>query len=127
MICNPFPEGVPKMKTQSFQTEERIRKRQDYLRIYDQGEKIHTRSFTIITFSNQTGMRRLGTAVGKKVGNAVKRNRIKRLLREFFRQNKNRFPESQDIVIIAKKGIKTLAYRDVYAELEKRVLTKTDG
>ncbi len=114
------------MKPQSFQPKERIRKRQDYLRIYDQGKKIYTRSFTVITSSNQVGIPRLGTAVGKKVGNAVKRNRIKRLLREFFRLNKNRFPESQDTVIIAKKGIKTLTYRDVYAELENRVLTKAD-
>lgn len=114
------------MKPQSFQPEERIRNRQDYLRIYDQGKKTYTRNFTIITSSNQTGIKRLGTAVGKKVGNAVKRNKIKRLLREFFRLNKNRFPDSQDTVIIAKKGIKILTYRDVYTELENRVLTKTD-
>ena len=114
------------MESQSFQPEERIRKRQDYLRIYDQGKRVYTRNFTIITCPNQTSTRRLGTTVSKKVGNAVKRNRIKRLLREFFRLNKERFPASHDIVVIAKKVITQLTYKDVYAELESRLLTRTD-
>jgi ribonuclease P protein component len=114
------------MESQSFQPEERIRNRQDYLRIYDQGKRVYTRNFTIITCPNQAKIRRLGTTVGKKVGNAVKRNRIKRLLREFFRLNKNSLPAAHDIVIIAKKGVSRLAYKDVYAELESRLLTRTD-
>lgn len=114
------------MESQSFQPEERIRKRQDYLRIYDQGNRFHTRNFTIITCRNPAGIKRLGTAVGKKTGNAVKRNRIKRLLREFFRLNKAMFPESSDVVIIARKGISWLAYKDVYTELESRLQKRMD-
>jgi ribonuclease P protein component len=47
-------------------------------------------------------------------------------LREFFRLNKSRLPASQDIVIIAKRGILPLTYRDVCAELESRLMRKTD-
>ncbi len=125
-MAGPFHKGAICMESQSFQPEERIRKRQDYLRIYEQGKRVYTRNFTIIVCPNQAGMRRMGTTVSKKVGNAVKRNRIKRLLREFFRLNKGKLPASHDIVVIAKKGISKLTYNDVYTELENRLLTRTD-
>jgi ribonuclease P protein component len=112
------------MGTQTFGKDERIRKRQDYLRIYQYGVRSYTERFTIITCPNESGRRRLGMTVGKKAGNAVQRNRIKRLLREFFRLNKSRLPASQDIVIIAKKGIAPLAYDDVYTELERRLIDR---
>jgi ribonuclease P protein component len=115
------------MEPHTFGKGERIRKRQDYLRIYDQGVRRHTARFTIITCRNQAGVRRLGMTVGKKAGNAAERNRIKRLLREFFRLNKSRLPASQDIVIIAKKGILPLAYRDVCRELESRLIDRADA
>ena len=111
----------------TFGQKERIRKRQDYQRIYDQGVRRHSRRFTIILCPNPTGVRRMGMTVSKKVGNAVQRNRVKRLLREFFRLNKSRLPDSQDIVIIAKKGILPLTYHDVYAELESRLIDRADG
>lgn len=114
------------METQTFGKDERIRKRQDYLRIYQQGVRSHTGFFTIITCPNQSGIRRLGMTVSKKVGNAVQRNRIKRLLREFFRLNKSRLPASQDIVIIAKSGIYPLTYNDVCTDLESRLINRAD-
>jgi ribonuclease P protein component len=114
------------METQTFGKEERVRKRQDYVRIYAQGVRRYSRRFTIITCPSPSGIRRLGMTVSKKAGNAVQRNRIKRLLREFFRLNKSRLPDSQDIVIIAKKGILPLTYRDVFAELESRLIDRND-
>jgi ribonuclease P protein component len=115
------------METRTFRKDERIRKRQDYLRIYEQGARRYSKRFTIITYRSVSGIRRLGTTVSKKAGNAVQRNRIKRLLREFFRLNKSRLPAAQDIVIIAKKGILPLTYNEVCAELESRLIYRNDA
>ncbi len=114
------------METKTFGKEERIRKRQDFLRIYHQGVRSYTGRFTIILCPNQSGIRRLGMTVSKKVGNAVQRNRIKRLLREFFRLNKSRLPASQDIVIIAKRGMPPLTYHDVCTDLESRLIDRAN-
>jgi len=119
-------DGSPNPRPQGFGKEERVRKRQDYLRIYEQGTRRYSQRFTIITCRNPTGIRRLGMTVSKKAGNAVQRNRIKRILREFFRLNKLRLPAAQDIVIIAKKGIFPLTYSDVCTELESRLISRAD-
>ncbi|MCK4534797.1 MAG: ribonuclease P protein component [Syntrophobacterales bacterium] len=105
------------MEKQSFGKKERVRKRKDYLKIYQRGVRVHSSNFTVILNPNPSGEKRLGVTVSKKVGNAVKRNRIKRLLREFFRLNKDRLPDSRDVVIIAKKDASSLKYQDVCLEL----------
>ena len=101
----------------SFGKHERIKKRKDFLRVYEDGVRVNSKNFIVILSRNQAGDKRLGITVTKKVGNAVKRNRIKRLLREFFRLNKKTLPDSLDIVIIVKKGVPFLTYNDVYEEL----------
>jgi ribonuclease P protein component len=112
------------MEKQSFGRHERIRKKRDYVAIYEQGVRRYSKHFTVIERRNQEGIRRLGITVSKKVGIAVQRNRVKRLLREFFRLNKTRVSSSQDIVIIAKKDAHSLTYQDVCRELESLLAKK---
>ena len=63
------------------------------------------------------GSSRLGMTVGKKFGNAVKRNRIKRLIREFFRLDKQRIPVGYDILISPIKAADTPTLLKVREEL----------
>ena len=87
--------------------------------MYQEGGRIGSSNFIAIFGNNQSGKTRLGIAVNKKIGNAVTRNRIKRLIREFFRLRKDSIPKSRDIVVIAKKDISLLKYQEVCAELDK--------
>lgn len=105
---------------------EQIRKKNEYAIIYKRGKRSYSNHFTIITGKNPSGGRRIGITVSRKVGNAVRRNRIKRLIREFFRLNKARLSESQDIVIIGKKGTPSLCYQDICHELEGLLLNKAN-
>ncbi len=56
---------------------------------------------------NEEGGPRLGITVTRKVGNAVRRNRIKRVFREIFRQNLHQLDAALDLVINAHRGIYT--------------------
>jgi len=106
------------MSHDSFWKHERVRKRREYLSTYHSGVRIESKNFITVLSRNQLGTKRLGITVTKKVGNSVKRNRVKRLLREFFRLNKSTLPDSHDIVIIVKKGVPPLTYHDVCTELK---------
>jgi len=109
--------GHYEMGALSFGKHERIKKRRDFLRTYEEGVRVNSRNFIVILSRNETENKRLGITVTRKAGNAVKRNRIKRLLREFFRLNKETLPGSHDLVVIVKKGVPFLTYDDVYEEL----------
>jgi ribonuclease P protein component len=76
----------------------------------------HTAHFIVSLAENEQHRPRLGVVTTKRLGKAVQRNRVKRLLREFFRLHKGALPP-QDIVIIAKRGAPELNYADVKAEL----------
>ena len=79
----------------------------------------------MITCGNPNDVKRLGITVTKKVGNAVVRNRLKRLIREFFRRNKVLFPAGYDVVVMAKKNIPPLTYQETERELAELSTRKT--
>ncbi len=66
----------------------------------------------------------MGLVAGRKVGKATRRNRVKRLLREFFRRHKESLPPG-DIIIMAKKGAPDLTYTQVQTELARILLPRT--
>ena len=108
------------MGAYGFPKSQRITKRSDYQRALRGGKRIHTRHFVLVFCPTAFTETRLGLIVSKRVGNAVKRNRVKRLIREFFRLNKSLFPVSFDMVVIAKPGAHTLTYHQVANEFSER-------
>jgi ribonuclease P protein component len=107
------------MVSYDFPDSQKISKRADFQKILREGKKVHTKHFIVVCCKADHGTVRLGLAVSRKVGNAVKRNRVKRVIREFFRRNKSLFAISSDAVIIAKQGAHELSYQQVTAEMEK--------
>jgi ribonuclease P protein component len=105
------------MKSLSFPKQERLLNRKDFVNLNRLGKKYRTKHFTIILKDNGQDISRLGITVSKKIGNAVKRNKVKRLLREFFRLNKLCCPKGYDIVIIANNGAADLLFSELKEEL----------
>lgn len=76
------------MPDYSFTKKERLLKPGDFVRVLKYGRKTQTESFRLAVLSNSLGNNRLGISVSAKVAGSVRRSRIKRLIREFFRINK---------------------------------------
>jgi ribonuclease P protein component len=86
-----------------FRREERIRRRTEFLRIYEKGSRIHGRLLTLFLMPSDLPVGRLGIAATKKLGGAVQRNRAKRLIREVFRRNK--IAQGFDVVVVPKREL----------------------
>jgi ribonuclease P protein component len=78
--------------------------RRDFDLVFKEGASLASQHLVIYARLNQLGFHRLGLAVGRKLGNAVVRNRIKRLLRESMRKVLEEIPLRTDFVIIARKS-----------------------
>ncbi len=110
----------------SFGKGERLRKRPEFLLLSEAGKSFHTAHFIVVWCVTATCHARLGVTVSRKVGNAVVRNRIKRLIREYFRLNKDIFLKA-DYNVIAKKGAEGLLFPDIRLELDKALSSIASG
>jgi len=106
-----------KRRSMRFSPSDRLRKRFEFRRLRDQGRRVHTRSFVLLIGRSAAPHARLGITVSRQVGCAVRRNRIKRLLREAFRQHRSLIPGSCDLVVIAKANCAAQSLADVRTEL----------
>ena len=83
----------------------RLTARRQFKKVYSAGWKTSCPSFAIFGLPNDVGRCRLGLTVTRKVGNAVDRNRMKRILRTIFRRNRERLSGSLDLVVNARRSL----------------------
>lgn len=77
-----------------------------------------TAHFKVVRGRGPAGPVRLGLIVSRKVGGAVERNRIKRVVREWFRRARHTLPPNLDIIVIARSGAARLGLAEAGQELE---------
>ena len=102
----------------SFTKGDRLLQRSEFQNLSRTGKRIQSHYFTAYIRINDLAVCRLGTTVTRKVGNAVTRNRIKRLAREYFRQNRHKLRQHWDINLIAKREIIDIPNKIVFLDLD---------
>jgi len=109
-------------KGRGFSKEERLRKRREFLGVYERGDKIQSTYFVLYMLENGLPHHRLGITVSRKIGRAVVRNQIKRRLREIFRTNKQAIFPHCDLVVNAKRAAARAYNQQIREDILKGIL-----
>ena len=97
----------------------RLTSRQQFIEVYEKGRRVSSSSFVLFGLENDCGECRLGITVTRKIGGAVCRNRIKRVLREIFRNNRDQLTAPIDVVVNARHPVVGAESRSLEQEFLK--------
>lgn len=96
-----------------------IKSSRDFSRTFHRGKSNANKYLVIFIIKNNLNINKIGISIGKKVGNSVNRNRIKRLIRESYRVLENKLKTGYDIVFVPRQPSKTADYKDIFDSLSK--------
>jgi ribonuclease P protein component len=112
----------------------RLSRSAEFERVYRQGRSKGNRFLVLYAFPREDESRadpsagpRLGLSVSRRVGGAVDRNRVKRVLREAFWEEAERLPSSSDYVVVARPDAKGLAEREGMGGIRTALAELVDG
>lgn len=94
----------------------RVKSKIDFNAIFKKGTSTANRKFVVYHLNRERSHFRVGLSVSKKLGNAVKRNQIKRRMRHVLQAHQNHLMK-EDFVIIARQGVEALTYQEIKTNL----------
>lgn len=94
----------------------------DFRRCYTKGKFVSDSAVTAYYLPNRLSTNRLGLTTSKKLGNAVVRNRSRRIMKAAYRLNEDKMPIGYDIVLVARSEIVGKKTQDIERFIQKRFL-----
>jgi len=104
----------------TFSRASRLRSRKLFLDIYRRGLRVSGQHVVVFAVAGATGQSRLGITATKKLGHAVERNRVKRIIREIFRQRRYVAGGPLDLVVNVKPTARDRSHAQLAADLTGR-------
>lgn len=101
----------------SFPKRFKLRKRSDFLRVAKEGKRLYGHALRVDCLKTSSPDVRMGITASRRFGDAVERNRFKRLAREAFRTARSEIPTGIEINIIPLKNAKNLSFSEMRSEL----------
>ncbi len=109
------------MKRFSFPKTKRLVKNKQFKAVLERNIRVSNDLLVLYMAENQVKYPRLGISISKSCGNAVIRNRFKRLLREVFRLNQEQIPKGYDyLLMISPKGLENYELSDIDFQVVKK-------
>lgn len=100
------------MSSHPFSKAQRVRRRGEFQRVFDAGYRVSSRYFTLVLAPSDAPSARLGIVASRKLGDAVRRNRAKRLIREVFR-HLDPPAGNVDVVVIPRRELFDAPFTDL--------------
>jgi len=102
-----------------------IKKNNEFLRVYKKGKFYVGKYLVLYVLKNNLDINRLGITVTRKIGKSVRRNRVKRLVRECYRYYEEKLGKGYDLVFMARESERLPEYKDILKEM-KYLLKRLD-
>ncbi|EPX64072.1 MULTISPECIES: ribonuclease P protein component [Cystobacter] len=99
-------EGQAPSRDERFPKALRLLKRREFLEVQEKGQKVPVECLLGLVRPNGRPHCRVGLTISSKVGNAVERARLRRLLRECFRKRHGQWPPGVDVVLVVRQSAK---------------------
>jgi ribonuclease P protein component len=108
------------MEKMSYKLKKRnvLRKNKQFQEMYRSGRSYANRLAVLYVMVSQPNVRRMGFAAGKRLGGAVVRNRVKRLLREVYRLQQDQLITGHDFILVGRQGILSADYRQITSAVQ---------
>lgn len=95
-----------------------IKKNKDFLKLYKKGKYYVAKYLVLYALNNRSNINRLGITASKKFGGSVKRNRMRRLIRESYRYYESQLKEGFDLVFVARSCEELPNFSEVKKEMK---------
>ena len=99
-----------------------IKSNKNFMKVYKKGRFSANSLITVYFLPNRSPYNRIGITTSKKIGNAVQRNRARRIIRAAYRNTERLFPIGFDIIFVARTDILNSKSTNIEIFIKKRVL-----